>query len=157
MQRVLNAGDLGATSAYRPGFRLDALTCKYMNTTNKVLPTWGIEPQSWQCSTRTRRPQLACVQDIRPHVPELGCTSAVQNEKMYFSFCTAEVQSLTAGTCGLCLERTPENGASPRRHYRVRLDALTCKYMNTTNKSIANLGYRTPSWQCRRVPASPPS
>ena len=53
------------------------------------MPTWGIEPQSWQCCARTRRPQLACVQDIRPHVPELGCTSAVQNEKMYFSFCTA--------------------------------------------------------------------
>ena len=29
-------------------------------------------------------PKLACVQDIRPHVPELGCTSAVQNEKYIF-------------------------------------------------------------------------
>ena len=29
-------------------------------------------------------PKLACVQDIRPHVPELGCTSAVQNEKIHF-------------------------------------------------------------------------
>ena len=33
---------------------------------------------------RTVAPKLACVQDIRPRVPELGCTSAVQNEKMYF-------------------------------------------------------------------------
>ncbi len=39
---------------------------------------------------------------------------------------------------------------------KSRLDALTCKYMNTKNTSIANLGYRTPSWQCRRGDASPP-
>ena len=38
-----------------------------------------------QMPTRGRvAPKLACVQDIRPCVPELGCTSAVQNEKMYF-------------------------------------------------------------------------
>ena len=45
---------------------------------------------SLQMPTRGRvAPKLACVQDIRPHVPELGCTSAVQNEKIHFSFCTA--------------------------------------------------------------------
>ena len=69
-------------------------------------PTWGSIPQSWQyyswysciCKSRHRAltckcrlrgrvaPKLACVQDIRPHVPELGCTSAVQNEKYIFSF-----------------------------------------------------------------------
>ena len=38
-----------------------------------------------QMPTRGRvAPKLACVQDIRPHVPELGCTSAVQNEKIHF-------------------------------------------------------------------------
>ena len=40
-----------------------------------------------QMPTRGRvAPKLACVQDIRPHVPGLGCTSAVQNEKYIFSF-----------------------------------------------------------------------
>ena len=34
--------------------------------------------------------------------------------------------------------------------------ALTCKYMNITNSSIASLGHRAPSWQCRRGDASPP-
>ena len=38
-----------------------------------------------------------------------------------------------------------------------RLDALTSKYISITNRSIANLGYRPPSWQCRREDASPPS
>ena len=38
----------------------------------------------------------------------------------------------------------------------LRLDALTNKYMNINTSSIANLGYRTPSWQCRRGDASPP-
>ena len=38
-----------------------------------------------QMPTRGRvAPKLACVQDIRPCVPELGCTSVIQNEKMYF-------------------------------------------------------------------------
>ena len=37
-----------------------------------------------------------------------------------------------------------------------RLDALTSKYISITNRSIANLGYRPPSWQCRRGDASPP-
>ena len=39
---------------------------------------------------------------------------------------------------------------------KSRLEALTCKYMNITNSSIASLGHRTPSWQCRRGDASPP-
>ena len=43
-------------------------------------------------------PKLACVQDIRPHVPELGCTSAVQNEKYIFHF----VLLSATGTC-LCV------------------------------------------------------
>ena len=33
---------------------------------------------------------------------------------------------------------------------KSRLDALTCKYMNIHTSSIANLGHRAPSWQCRR-------
>ena len=33
---------------------------------------------------------------------------------------------------------------------KSRLEALTCKYMNITNSSIASLGHRAPSWQCRR-------
>ena len=37
-----------------------------------------------------------------------------------------------------------------------RFDALTNKYMNINTSSIANLGHRTPSWQCRRGDASPP-
>ena len=38
-----------------------------------------------QMPTRGRvAPKLACVQDIRPCVPELGCTSAVQNKKIHF-------------------------------------------------------------------------
>ena len=49
-----------------------------------------------QMPTRGRvAPKLACVQDIRPHVPELGCTSAVQNEKYIFHFCTAECNPAT--------------------------------------------------------------
>ena len=73
-------------------------------------------------------PRIACVQDIRPHVPELGCTSAVQNEKMYFSFFVQDnFWHVQIG-----------KGSTPQKS---RLDALTCKYMNTTNKSIANLGY----------------
>ena len=49
-----------------------------------------------KCRLRGRvAPKLACVQDIRPHVPELGCTSAVQNEKIhFFHFCTAECSLL---------------------------------------------------------------
>ena len=39
---------------------------------------------------------------------------------------------------------------------KSRLDALTNKYMNINTSSIANLGHRTPSWQCRRGDASPP-
>ena len=39
---------------------------------------------------------------------------------------------------------------------KPRLDALTCKYVNINTSSIANLGHRTPSWQCRRGDASPP-
>ena len=39
---------------------------------------------------------------------------------------------------------------------KSRLDALTCKYMNINISSIANLGHRAPSWQCRRGDASPP-
>ena len=39
---------------------------------------------------------------------------------------------------------------------KSRLEALTYKYMNITNSSIASLGHRTPSWQCRRGDASPP-
>ena len=44
-------------------------------------------------------PKLACVQDIRPHVPELGCTSAVQNEKYIFSFLYCWY------SCKLCIPR----------------------------------------------------
>ena len=39
---------------------------------------------------------------------------------------------------------------------KSRLEALTCKYMNITSLSIASLGHRAPSWQCRRGDASPP-
>ena len=39
----------------------------------------------------------------------------------------------------------------------IKLDALTCKYMNTTNKkSIANLGYQTPVGKFHARDASPP-
>ena len=86
-------GDIPASAL---PIRLDALTCKYMNTTNKSIANLGYRTPSWQCRLRGRvAPKLACVQDIRPHVPELGCTSAVQNEKMYFSFCTAECNHAT--------------------------------------------------------------
>ena len=57
-----------------------------------VFASQGIEALTCKCPTRGRvAPKLACVQDIRPHVPELGCTSAVQNEKYIFSFCTASL------------------------------------------------------------------
>ena len=74
-----------------------------------------------QIPTRGRvAPKLACVQDIRPHVPELGCTSAVQNEKYIFSFCTAESGSL--------------------RH-------TAWLHVPTDRLPITNLGFDTPSWQ----------
>ena len=127
-----------------------------MNTTGFDTPSWqifvvarikvfaksGHQAPSWQCPTRgTRRPQLACVQDIRPHVPELGCTSAVQNEKYIFSFCTAESPSYLAREYVLKTRRT-RISASPRR---LGFDALSWQYMNTTNKSIAILGVSNPT------------
>ena len=148
---VLNQASAGGdVPASALQIRLDALTCKYMNTTNKVLPTWGIRPQVGNADYEGRvAPKLACVQDIRPHVPELGCTSAVQNEKMYFFIFVLLSAAILARAC----EPEPSNRGRrvPVVDYpcKSRLDALTCKYMNTTNKSIANLGYQTPSWQCR--------
>ena len=63
---------------------------------------------------RTRRPKIACVQDIRPHVPELGCTSAVQNEKNTF-FIFVLLSAANSGVC-LCLEPESCRGAPvPRR------------------------------------------
>ena len=112
----------------------------------------GYRPQvgNLDCEGRVA-PKIACVQDIRPHVPELGCTSAVQNEKMYFSFLYC---------CAARLAREPlKQGATGGRRLGLTIKARCLdlqEYMNTTNKSIASQRYRTPSWQCRGGDASPP-
>jgi|GEM_PF-720604 len=64
-----------------------------------------------------------------------------------YMFAKLQFVSLIGGT-------RPNLGATRPRVgiCKSRLDALTCKYMNIHTSSIANLGHRTPSWQCRRVP-----
>ena len=120
-----------------------------MNSWNKCIAKSGIETPSWQMPTRGRvAPKLACVQDIRPHVPELGCTSAVQNEKCIFHFCTADATILARAifvqvfmTLGFKLTRPRVAFKTLGRFEAPRVE----KYMNTTNKSIANLGYQASS------------
>ena len=85
---------------------------------NKSIANLGYRTPSWQSLRGRVAPKLACVQDIRPHVPELGCTSAVQNEKMYFSFVLL-VQPFWH--VHLCLEHKQAQGdASPRRINQAR-------------------------------------
>ena len=108
-----------------------ACLCLEHKRTSPSIAKSGSMPQSWQyiirgiqylqvkassldlqMPTRGRvAPKLACVQDIRPHVPELGCTSAVQNEKYIFSFCTAECNM--ARVCNYGSERDVPVSALP--------------------------------------------
>ena len=103
----------------------------------------GFDTPSWQyyswysciCKSRHRAltckyshedaspPKLACVQDIRPHVPELGCTSAVQNEKIHFFIFVLLVWLILA------------------RAAYVRTQA------STAISPIGQLGFDAPSWQ----------
>ena len=119
----------------------------------KVLPILGYRTPSWQCITRGRvAPKLACVQDIRPHVPELGCTSAVQNEKMYFSF----LYCCCSFWHEMCERKLTERRV-PRRHHQMGFDTPSLQIFVVPRIKYCQLGVSTPSWQCRRGDASPPS
>ena len=87
--------------------------------------------------------------------------SAMQNESwktlnyrmfiMTKSYSKLQFICLIGGSCPNLGPTRPRVGIC-----KSRLEALTCKYMNITNSSIASLGHRAPSWQCRRGDASPP-
>ena len=130
-----------------------------------------------QMPTRGRvAPKLACVQDIRPHVPELGCTSAVQNEKYIFIFVllsatpNSRVRPQVGNTILIFMylqsSLDPRGDASPIRlhlsghfvifcHFGVRCPRLA-SYFYSWYSCICKSRLDALTCKCRREDASPP-
>ena len=103
-----------------------------------VFASQGIEALT--CKYRREDAFLACVQDIRPHVPELGCTSAVQNEKYIFSFLYCPSGSYFWFTFVVFMYLQSQGMSLDLARGRVA-PHLAFKTLGPT------LGFDTPSWQ----------